>query len=132
MRFVGAVVAAVTLGGCATTPVAGTGASDPSTGSGGALGEARQRRDAAALIAPPALPAGASPPSVVSFMKESVSAWVQARRTAVDACADAYRDAGKTQAPPERAGAMLEASHAALAFLDAYSKVSDDVASALA
>jgi len=65
-------------------------------------------------------------------MKEPVAQWVQARRAAVDACAEAYRDAGKDLAPPERAGAMLEASQAALAFLEAYAKVSNDVASALA
>jgi hypothetical protein len=136
MRVVVAVIGLVAVielvpCGCATTPIAAGGASDQSSASG-PLREARQRRDSAALITPPSLPAGASPPVVVSFMKESVATWVRARRTAVDECAQAYRDAGKNLAPPERAGAMLEASRAALAFLDAYSKVSDDVASALA
>ena len=129
MRFVGTAIIGLTLSGCATTPIAAAGAS----GSGsGPLSDARQRSDSAALITPPSLPPDASPPAVVSFMKNSVATWVQARRAAVDECAGAYRDAGKNLAPPDRAEAMLEASRAALAFLDAYSKVSGDVASALA
>lgn len=130
MRRFRGIVVGFALVGCATTPVAG--ASTSGTRESGPLSEARARRDAAALIVPPTLPAGASPTTVVSFMKESVAAWVQSRRAAVDACATAYRDAGKDLAASERAGAMLEASQTALAFLDDYAKVSNDVASALA
>jgi hypothetical protein len=133
MRLLGAAVIGVALYGCATTSVAaGSPGQSPTADYSGPLGNARQRRDAAALVVPPSLPTGASPTTVVSFMKESVGAWVQTRRAAVDGCVEAYRDAGKGLAPPERTGALLEASHAALAFLDAYSKLSDDVASALA
>jgi hypothetical protein len=131
MRRFGAVVVGLAVVGCATTPVAASASGSPQSESG-PLSEARARRDSAALIVPPALPAGASPTTVVSFMKESVVAWVQSRRAAVEACATAYRDAGKDLAPPERAGAMLEASQTALAFLRDYAKVSNDVASALA
>jgi hypothetical protein len=132
MRWFGAVGIGLAVVGCATTPVVGTKAGESAEPESGPLSDARRRRDSAALIVPPTLPAGASPTAVVSFMKESVAAWVQSRRAAVDACTEAYRDAGKDLAPPERAGAMLEASQTALAFLSDYAKVSNDVASALA
>jgi hypothetical protein len=93
---------------------------------------ARAQRDSASRLEPPSLPADASPPAVVSFMKESVAAWVKARRAAVDDCVENFRSAAKVASPSDRAAVMLEASEAALEFVSAYGKVADQIATALA
>jgi hypothetical protein len=126
-----AVSIVIALGGCGGTAQPATGAEQSSSGYAPDPAETRRCPDAAALT-PPSLPSDAGPAAVVSFMKESVSPWVQARRAAVDECVDGFRSAAKKGAPTACAQSMLDASESALAFLDAYGRIANDISSALA
>ena len=135
MRLVYAAAMALVLTACGGAPPPQTGASAlPAADDAPSApwAEARRRRDEAAKLTPPSLPADSSPPAVMSFMKESVPPWVKARRAAVESCVEAFRDAAKQAPAPERSKALLEAAQAAMAFVEAYAHVSNDAASALA